>query len=917
MDIIQINDIIEELINPTNIDKLNELQKVFLDLQKSKDYWHITDLLINNDQNDFNKKFYGVITLQLKVSKDLNQLSGTEIEELKYKLVTYINDSSITMTNTLLVNKLLSTLINLLLKMKSHDWLDLLFNDIRLNDLLKFNLIFEELNRIQLDVEMKSLLNNSLSNYNSFIEGLILHNLLADNDNVLDTSKNLFENYLKFNRSKELLLRLKDIILNNLNGINFIIYLNILQLMMNKLSLFNDIVTVINSDLFTTAFNQLDLINHLLNFLLAFSEHYSDDIINNLNKFEIQNFIKLSLSLTNYEGLPTIDEDISEPSLEIWFFLQQSISDNGVDDENFEIAKQIFTSLIYILLNKVSYPISNDTLITQSQSYTDQFLSYRSIIGDTFIYSYYILRENLLSLLVDTLSNQLSSSTPAQLIEATLFALKSIQEALPENEKIYTPQIFNQVFLTHILNLDLKVQSTYLVMIDVYSIQISQSPQLLSQLLQFIIPNLSNVNLSSYAANALRSLTYDCRYHLCHHLSQFGDLHSNLHISVPLQQRSKVIQSIVSVVQALPIDQLINPLLSITQPILSQIFNFLPAAILNQPVERENVLVAFDNLLAISKGLITYDDDIEIDDIENENEKLKLIESKKLIKEKTSLIIQNNESLIEIKRGILMIGNKLATDCPNDNDLNYVYGDIIKSLTISPNEESLLSPSLLDLLTVVGVSFTNSINSIWLSLASSLISRSKQLNNNGSYQYTSIITNLINVSWLKISNILHNDKDMHSHIDLTISYLNFLTMINKNYINSVVNLDENILSSIITFTSNGLLIPEKYGLKSSCDYFSSLISSLRTIDDERIQSNLENLLKNHGQNIINVCLYGVALNAPRSQVPLLGEIIFLFVVKIKSQSFGWIPITLNCDQFNVFGRATNNDRDKLIKVVNR
>ena len=351
MNIIQINDIIEELINPTNIDKLNELQKVFLDLQKSKDYWHITDLLINNDQNDFNKKFYGIITLQLKVSKDLNQLSGTEIEELKYKLVTYINDSSITMTSTLLVNKLLSTLINLLLKMKSHDWWDLLFNDIRLNDLLKFNLIFEELNRIQLDVEMKSLLNNSLSNYNSFIEGLILHNLLSDNDNVLDTSKNLFENYLKFNRSKELLLRVKDIILNNLNGINFITYLNILQLMMNKLSLFNDIVTVINSDLFATAFNQLDLISHLLNFLLAFSEHYSDDIINHLNKFEIQNFIKLSLSLTNYEGLPTIDEDISEPSLEIWFFLQQSISDNGIDDENFEIAKQIFNSLIYILLN--------------------------------------------------------------------------------------------------------------------------------------------------------------------------------------------------------------------------------------------------------------------------------------------------------------------------------------------------------------------------------------------------------------------------------------------------------------------------------------------------------------------------------------------------------------------------------------
>ena len=72
-------------------------------------------------------------------------------------------------------------------------------------------------------------------------------------------------------------------------------------------------------------------------------------------------------------------------------------------------------------------------------------------------------------------------------------------------------------------------------------------------------PALNEVNLCLPAANALRDLCDANRTALAPHITAFGELHAGL-ASVQDTEKAKVLQSISSVIQALPPDEEIPPI---------------------------------------------------------------------------------------------------------------------------------------------------------------------------------------------------------------------------------------------------------------------------------------------------------------------------------------------------------------------
>jgi hypothetical protein len=74
----------------------------------------------------------------------------------------------------------------------------------------------------------------------------------------------------------------------------------------------------------------------------------------------------------------------------------------------------------------------------------------------------------------------------------------------------------------------------------------------------FVVGALKESSLSLPAANALRDLCDNNRTALASHITAFGELHANLQ-GISESEKAKVLQSIASVIQALPPDEEIAP----------------------------------------------------------------------------------------------------------------------------------------------------------------------------------------------------------------------------------------------------------------------------------------------------------------------------------------------------------------------
>lgn len=247
-----------------------------------------------------------------------------------------------------------------------------------------------------------------------------------------------------------------------------------------------------------------------------------------------------------------------------------------------------------------------------------------------------------------------------------------------------------------------------------------------------------------------------------------------------------------------------------------------------------------------------------------------------------------------------------------------IFGDIAKSLTLSPTQPTLLTPQLEDLLNVAGMALSSPhLSSIWLSLSTSLINRSKIIIDQEPQKrdlYVSIILQLTTTAWSSISKTLTNELQMQEYPDITSTFFSMLTMLTKSLPIAFLQLDGVVLEGLLTFSTIALKIPERHALRAAADFVSSTIFQTRNLPAIE-QSIVDGLLKKFGATMVRTSLIGVAQNAPRSQVPILGEIIFLFVVKLSAQSERWVESAV-LEPLDVYTRASMQDKEKVTKTIN-
>ncbi|KAJ1938201.1 hypothetical protein FBU59_004517, partial [Linderina macrospora] len=277
--------------------------------------------------------------------------------------------------------------------------------------------------------------------------------------------------------------------------------------------------------------------------LISFGEVYMEPMINNITNSalsrHIETYFQIMLDLTRFPGYYAFDEDISGNSLEIWYLLQEAIVsyDPETDDaetnaEKLEQTRQsvrsVFLQVLQALLVKAAYP-PTDAWLDADKDDKARFLSYQREVGETLLTTYYVLRDEMLALLVDETIAALSvfSLDNWQQLDVLLLALKYIGESVPDTEDTHLPRLFtvetlSQRFLPLLQsNLDadtrtaqwglISIKSSVLSLIGAYGEWWKSHPELLPIVVPCVTSSLNQHVLVAKAVVAFRSICDSCR----------------------------------------------------------------------------------------------------------------------------------------------------------------------------------------------------------------------------------------------------------------------------------------------------------------------------------------------------------------------------------------------------------------------
>ncbi|KAG6901557.1 hypothetical protein C0995_010614 [Termitomyces sp. Mi166 len=433
-----------------------------------------------------------------------------------------------------------------------------------------------------------------------------------------------------------------------------------------------------------------------------------------------QSFLRLLLSYTGLPGHYGVDEEESEMTLAFWYLFQEALwSVNYYVEEEEEdsgsvpidagadvqaVARAVYSELVQILRRKVAFPGKG---AGWSKDQVEKFQVYRRDVGDTLINAYYVLRHDMLGYLVEDAIQRLNVKQEQdgwQEIEATLHCITSIQEAIDMEKTPHLPRVFGPEILGRLPSTGAnRIRRTTLGLIGAYSSwfasQPSMSSGLLMSVLTYVASALTDPTLCLQAAIALRNLCDANRKALAPEIGAFGQLHAALG-SIPVSkvstscddkkcnhlvqesEKSKVVQSIASVIQALPAHEEIEPITAIVDPIVRKLAEALQSSSSLPDEARTIIINELETLSGVAKGLTRSTDGLVILG-ERDSESQASLEAMERAKE--------DPRVVNLRKSISDTLGTVVNIWSTDAGISSALSDLFKSITCLPADTTLIS----------------------------------------------------------------------------------------------------------------------------------------------------------------------------------------------------------------------------------
>ncbi|KAH9942102.1 ARM repeat-containing protein, partial [Amylocystis lapponica] len=647
----------------------------------------------------------------------------------------------------------------------------------------------------------------------------------------------------------------------------------------------------------------------------------------------VQTFLRLLLSYTALPGFSGTDEEESELTLGFWYLFQEALWNTEYDveygdsdtDEQFEktreqgqwsIAKAVYFELVQVLRRKVTWPPAA-VLNGWTRDQRDGFQAYRRDVGDTLINAYYILRDDLLAYYVNDLLERLAVQQEKQgweEIEATLHCVMAVQEAVPLVDNQHLRRVFGPEILGRLPSTGReRVRRTALNLIGSYASwfttqSTTSSTPLLMGVVSYVVAALQEQALCLPAANALRDLCDANRTALAPHVAAFGELNAGL-TGIPDTEKSKILQSIASVIQALPPIEEIPPIEALLNPVVARLFEALQLSSRLPDEARAMAIQQLETITGVAKGLTRI------------TESLLIFDDSPAVKQEVQQMnnARGDPRMLKLRENIINAVRNVVELWSTDATVSDALSDLFKAITSLPSDLTLLSLPPGPLLELICLAAQRQLTAVWLSLATMLI---VQLDPPSLVPATfkpiapaeaqGIVINVLAVLLQTSLSALGQPGAMEANPDIVQAFLVCMDMIAQHFIATFYQLPPELFNGLMQCAVSSLSLQERYSLVSACTFLGTLVNRTATTDE--LNDAKAELAQTHGRSIMLAVLNDFAGVAPRSATPNLVELLSILVTRLPAESRVWASEIMSSDDL-IPSKATPEAREKFIKTV--
>ncbi|KAG2354786.1 ARM repeat-containing protein [Suillus spraguei] len=654
----------------------------------------------------------------------------------------------------------------------------------------------------------------------------------------------------------------------------------------------------------------------------------------------VQKFLHLLLKYTGLPGYYGVDEEASEMTLGFWYLFQESLwsveyedqdeDEDGIpsllnvkEKEQWAIVNAVYVQLVEILRRKVTWP-DQRTLSYWAKDEVDRFQVYRRDVGDTLINAYYILRNDMLGYFLEDMQKRFAQPNGSQgweEIEATLHCIMSIQEAVPLEDNHFLARLFGPDVLGRLPTSGQdRIRRTMLGLIGrtAYStwftiqpkIPISTStPSLLMNAISYVVAALPEPALCLPAANALRDLCDANRGALAPHIGAFAELHAGLS-DIPDTEKSKVLQSIASVIQALPPEEEIPPIQAIVSPVIEKLAQALHIS--SQLVDETRIIIIsqLQTLSGVAKGLTRTQDSLLILD-ESPEERA---EAERLQR------ARDDYTMVKVREDLFNTIRNVTTCWSTDAGVSDALSDFFRSITSLPSDITLLSLPAAPIFEIICLACQRQLTAVWLSLATMLVIQldppilfsTSTLKSTPSPEALGVISTLLPVLLEASLGVLGQPGAMEANPDIVQAFFGCMDTTAKHFLVGFYRLPPGALDALMQCAVTSLSLQERYSLVATCTFLETLIR--RTASSDELGDASSMLIQGHGRSILRAILCGFAGVAPRSATQNLIELLSVIASKFPAETRTWMNDILFADDF-VQSKANPEAKRIFVKAI--
>jgi len=615
------------------------------------------------------------------------------------------------------------------------------------------------------------------------------------------------------------------------------------------------------------------------------------------------------LRLSTFPGYAGIDENISTHILPIWTLLQEELNDLGylgnspdefdppptlVQDNHPELRSlsiELFKTLSQGLKLKATWPKHKHMAENWTKDMVASFKSHtRADLAECLLACYYVCRDELLlDLVVETKSLLSRTQGPDDCyedLEACLFCIRAIQDGIPSEENTALPLVFSSEILGRIPNGDtaplLRLKGTCLTLIASFSEWLKHRPSHLLCSLNLVAPSLNSADPEtiSLAANSLRRLCHEGRKVLVNEVAPLAELIRSTEGKIMPDEYNKVLQAVASVLQALPPKDIVQPILSLMDPVLTRLDLALRQhSQAPDPNNRMVILTQLQQLKACNQGLSEPDEELLLLDVDEESN---------AEKEKMAQLTQL-EPIRNLQHNLSQLISRALVQSLGDVDMAVTLSELARSCTSSSIPTAIsLDPFILLTTCISNIGRDRANLAIWFSLSTSLVIATCRLTgqNLPQDQWNSLL-GCVKESVKVTASVLNSDAQMTEEPDLVQAFLQLSAVIIERYGQMFVALKDE-LQIILTIAIAGLKVEERVALQAALEILRVFAQQTKKASSQAQAELFVELLIMHGQEIFHHIILGISGKLPRSSLPSLSETLHCFIIKLPHLSQMWL-----------------------------